>query len=382
MRFPAISLQHVQALLGHQLRDRLAASGTDRQGAHFMRSLEPAEREAFAAVAVERPFRRHSRLMSEGEPANYVMVILSGWTQVTVRRSGTERVIAERGPGQLVGERGALRQNVRSATVTALTDVVALVMRTEDFASFISAHPRVLDVVEDQIYLRLTEDPEGYAPDGWPGGLPLQIASDALSVRRRAQALTGENCTVILTDVVGFGARNRTDRHRMIIRREGLAMTQAALGPLWDECLHEDRGDGLLIVAPPSIPTVKIMEGIHRELPALLRTHNSTYTEPSRIRLRIAVNVGPVTTDHIGMSGDAIIRTARLVEAPALKAAMETTGHGLGIIVSDFVYETAVGHADQVIDADQYQRAEVSLKEFQGQAWMRLCNLSPLVIDP
>lgn len=239
--------------------------------------------------------------------------------------------------------------------------VVALVMRTEDFASFVSAHPRVLDVVEDH---------------------PHRIASDAVSVRRRAQPLAGENCTVILTDVVGFGARNRTDRHRMIVRRESLTMTQAALGPLWDECLHEDRGDGLLVVAPPSIPTARIMAGIHRELPALLRTHNSTYTEPSHIRLRIAVNVGPVTTDRIGMSGDAIIRTARLVEAPALKTAMETTGHGLGIIVSDFVYETAVGHAGQLPGTDRYQRVDVRLKEFQGPAWMRLCNLSPLAIDP
>jgi hypothetical protein len=402
MRRLGISLQHMQASLssesansvvralynfGHQLRDWPAVNGKDRQSANFLRSLEVAEREAFASVAVERLFRRHSRLMSEGEPANYVMVILSGWTEVTVRRSGNQRIIAERGPGQLVGERAALRRSIRSATVTALTDVVALVMRTEDFASFISAHPRVLEVVEDQIYGRLTEDPEGYAAaDGWPGGFPLQVAIDALSVRDRAQplalALAGENCTVILTDIVGFGGRHRTDRHRMIVRRENLEMTQAALGPLWDACLHEDRGDGLLIVAPPSIPTARIMEGIHRELPARVRAHNSTYTEPAHIRLRVAVNVGPVTTDPLGMSGEAIIRTARLVEAPALKTAMETSAHGLGIIVSEFVYETAVGHADPVVGADRYQRVEVTLKEFQSPAWMRLYDQSPLSIDP
>jgi Cyclic nucleotide-binding domain len=349
---------------------------------NFLRSLEPAEYDSFAAVAVRRSFASGARLMLEGEPADHVIVIVSGWTRITAAGNrGAERTLAERGPGQLVGERAALRRNVRSATVTALTEVTALVMPTDDFASFITAHPRVLDVVESQIYDRLTEDPEGYAPDGWPGGLPIQVASDALAVRR-AQALSGENCTVILTDIVAFGARHRKDRHRLIIRRENWAMMQAALGPLLSACFAEDRGDGVLIVAPPRIPTAKLMEGIHRELPGALRLHNSTYAEPCQFRLRLAVNVGPVTTDDLGMSGEAIIRTARMVEAPALKEAMTETGNGLGIIVSEFVYETAIEHADQFIDADRYKNVDVSLKEFQSKAWMRLYDLSPLLRDP
>ena len=370
---------------GPGLRDLLAAYGAaygkDYRAVNFLRSLEPAEYESFAAVAVRQSFARGARLMSEGEPADHVMVIVSGWTRVTARSAGADRTLAERGPGQLVGERAALRRNVRSATVTALTEVTALVMPTEDFASFVTAHPRVLDVVESQIYDRLTEDPEGYAPDGWPGGFPIQIASNALAARR-AQVLAGENCTVILTDVVEFGARRRNDRHRLIIRREGWLMMRTALGPLWDACFIEDRGDGVLIVAPPQVPTARIMEGIHRELPGMLRMHNSTFAEPCQFRLRVAVNVGPVTTDPLGMSGEAIIRTARLVEAPALKAAMAETGYGLGIIVSEFVYETAVEHADQFIEADRYRNVDVSVKEFQSSAWMRLYDLSPLLRDP
>jgi CRP-like cAMP-binding protein len=367
---------------GWQLRDRLAAAhGREHRAVNFLRSLEPAERQSFAGVAERKSFPVGSRLMSEGDPAAHVLVIVTGWTRITVRGNGSERTVAERGPGQLVGERAALRRNVRSATVTALTGVTALVMRTEDFASFVTAHPRVLEVVENQIYDRLTEDPEGYAPDGWPGGLPLQIASDALVARRQRQTLNGENCTVVLTDVVGFGARHRTDRHRLIIRRELWLMMQAAFGPLWNSCIPEDRGDGVLVVAPPHIPTARIMEGIHRELPSRLRMHNSDYTEPCRFRLRLAANVGPVVTDDHGMSGEAIIRTARLVEAPALKAAMTETGNSLGIIVSEFVYETAVEQAEQFLDADQYQKIAVSLKEFQSSAWMRLYDLSPMLRD-
>jgi CRP-like cAMP-binding protein len=331
----------------------------------FLNSLAPAEREAFTAVAIEESFSRGSRLMSEGEQASYVMVILAGWTRVTVQDDGRERVVAERGPGQLVGERAALQQNVRSATVTALDEVTALVMKTGHFASFISSHPRVLDVVESQIYDRLVEDLDGGSP--------------ALRAGQPPQPLTGENCTVLLTDVVGFGALYRSDRDRQIIRREGLAMTQATLGSSWGACISQDRGDGLLVVVPPRIPTGRIIESVNRELPSRLRLHNRTYSESAGIHLRVAVNVGPVISDSLGMSGETIIRTSRLVEAPVLKDAMADSRVGLGIIVSEFVHEIAIQYAVDLIDASEYSKVEVRNKEFRGSAWMRLVHVSPPV---
>lgn len=339
---------------------------------NFWSSLTPAEQQAFTAVAHERAFARGATLMQEGEQANYVMVIRSGWTQIAVQESGGARVIAERGPGQLVGERGALRVNVRSATVTALETVHALVMRTEDFASFISAHPKVLDVVESQIYDRLTEEPTGYEPGDWPGMFLPALAGQALAHGPLQHLLTGENCTVLRTDVVAFGALNRNDRDRRIIRRASLEMMQVSLGLLWDACISEDRGDGLLIVVPPNIPTTKIMERLDRELPGELRLHNRTYSESARIQLRVAVNVGPVMGDPLGVSGEAIIRTARLIDAPVFKEAMASAGATLGTIVSTFVYETAIRQAEGLIDVDEYKMVEVNVKESSVTAWMRL----------
>src|SRR3984957_2157036 len=172
------------------------------------------------AVADERTFPRGAIIMREGDRSNHVMVILSGWTRITVQgRGGGDRVIAERGPGQLVGERGAWRVHVRSATVTALGTVSALVMSTENFASFVDAHPRVLDIIEGQIYSRLTEELAGRPRDGFPVGLSLEPVRPAwLSAPQRLRTLAGENCTVLRTDVVGFGALERNDHDRRIIR--------------------------------------------------------------------------------------------------------------------------------------------------------------------
>lgn len=340
----------------------------------FLDSLAPAERQAFAAVAEEHSFPRGSRLMSEGEPANYVVVILSGWTRITVKDDGGERVIAERGPGQLVGERNALRLHARSATVTALDTVRGLVMKTEDFASFISAHPRVLDVVENQIYGELTEDLETRGQEDQPASVWDQansVASHAPPGRLQPRLLNGENCTVVLTDVVGFGASYRSDLDRRIIRRTGLEMVRASLGSVWDACISEDRGDGLLIVAPPQVPTARIMTDINRELPRQLRVHNRTYAESARIQLRVAVNVGPVTGDLFGLSGDVVNRTARFVGATVIKDAMKAAGVVLGLIVSSFVYDTAIGYAGDSVHAAEYEQVEVSTKEFHTSAWLR-----------
>jgi Cyclic nucleotide-binding domain len=348
---------------------------------NFLDSLSTAEREAFVAVATEQTFPPGSQLMSEGDHANYVIVILRGWTRITVRDGGGERIVAERGPGQLIGERAALHRNVRSATATALDEVAALMMKTDDFASFISSHPRVLNVVESQIYARLTEDPGGYARSGWSGELSRSDVSTALRARLQPQ-LAGENCTVVLTDVVGFGALHRSDYDRKIIRRENLDMMQASLGPLWDACISQDRGDGLLLVVPPQVPTGRIIECINRELPGRLRRHNRTYNESARIHLRVAVNVGPVMTDLLGLSGESIIRTARLVEAPVLKRHMAATAAGLGIMVSQFVHETCIEYTADFAEAAEYRKVEVSNKEFRGPAWMRLIDVSPPLHDP
>ena len=48
-------------------------------------------------------------LMREGDLADHVMVIIEGHAEVCVDENGWERVLAERGPGDLVGERGGLQ---------------------------------------------------------------------------------------------------------------------------------------------------------------------------------------------------------------------------------------------------------------------------------
>jgi class 3 adenylate cyclase len=94
------------------------------------------------------------------------------------------------------------------------------------------------------------------------------------------------------------------------------------------------------------------------------------FAEALRIQLRIAIDVGPVVSDELGISGDAIIRTARLLDAPDFKTAMAEQKAALGIIVSTFVYDAAVPHPLGM--PAQYLPVQANVKEASIPAWMHL----------
>ena len=142
----------------------------------------------------------HTRRRSHGP---YVRESRSGSTEIRIEKYGTERVLAIRGPGQLVGERAALQISVRSASVVAVDTVHALVARIRDFAAFISDHPRVLDIIERQTHDRYGADALGSGPGG-----PVTTG-----LARTAAGAARENCTVMLSDVAGSvptGATTKT----------------------------------------------------------------------------------------------------------------------------------------------------------------------------
>ena len=183
--------------------------------------------------------------------------------------------------------------------------------------------------------------------------------------------LNGENCTILYSDVVGFSSLDRNDADRLVIRKALLDMTRLTLQGI-PGAWSQDRGDGLLTVVPPSVPTADVIALLHRELPPALDRHNRTDRESTRFRLRIAVDVGPVTSDAMGVNGEAIIIAARMLAAPIFKAAIATSTADLGVIASRFVYDTAIRHSLNPLDLAGYSQVLVEVKELTIPAWMRL----------
>lgn len=336
----------------------------------FWGSLTEAERLAVRAVAEERTFAMGAVLFHEGERADHVVVIRSGWTAISVEEGGRKHVLAERGPGQLVGERAALEVNVRSATVIALSPVHALVLRTEDFASFVGAHPRVLGLLNDQIYDRLTRDRFNQARTGM-----VSEGKPQAPWKRPVWHPTGEICTLVMTDIVGFGDRERWTEDRDTIRAIHFERVQAALtsgGIPWSEIYWEDRGDGLLLAISARGLTAMVLDALVLHLGPALARYNRRSAPPGRIQLRVAVHVGPVRCDGIGLTGEALIHTARLLDAPALRDGIAKSGACLGLLTSGFIYEEFIRNGASSLTPDSGAQIRIAVKEHEGMGWLRL----------
>jgi hypothetical protein len=138
-------------------------------------------------------------------------------------------------------------------------------------------------------------------------------------------------------------------------------------------------------VVPPNASTARVLDQLLKELPAALKAHNSTQDGSARFKLRLAVNVDPVVSHMNGVSGEAVIVAARLVEAQVFKDALGASTASLGIIASPFVYETAVRHSSDPGEVASYAQVPVEVKETDTTAWMKLFAApaaSPMFLTP
>jgi CRP/FNR family cyclic AMP-dependent transcriptional regulator len=118
----------------------------------FLAALTPDETAELDAAGRRRGYGAGVTLFHEGDDAGPVIVLLSGRVKVgTVSPAGREAIVAVRGPGDLLGELSAIDGGPRSATVTTLEPVEALLLAGSAFAALLERRPRIALVI-----LRLT----------------------------------------------------------------------------------------------------------------------------------------------------------------------------------------------------------------------------------
>ncbi|WP_171064474.1 cyclic nucleotide-binding domain-containing protein [Actinomadura soli] len=408
----------------------------------FWARLSEAEREAITAAAEERSADRGAVLCHEGDKAADVLVIGTGWVKVTAVVDGRERIITVRGPGDIVGERGALTRRSRSATVVALGDLTGLVVPGARFQELVDTHPRLRAVlkrqereraeeerrllfgdmkdVEHRLALLLRELARRGGGERAPAGTALTLPMSRREMARWAGAESAEvdrvltdwgrrgmimtarrnltvldvrsldglcrtrperpdwsslTCSVLFVDVAGFSRPQRDEADRQVVRDTLYEMLRCAFeesSVSWDGCYHEDRGDGVLVVVPPAVPTEAVADPTLPRLAAELRRHNRRSSAAVRIQLRVALHVGPVTRDREGLNGDAINLAARMLDAPVLREALHTSEADMALMTSHHVYETVLKNDRGLINPRSFSRVRINVKEAQTEAWMQL----------
>ncbi|MWK39315.1 cyclic nucleotide-binding domain-containing protein [Actinomadura sp. J1-007] len=128
------------------------------RGEGFWDALERPERTALREVARPRGFPPKIPLCYQGEESDHIIIIERGWAKVTSStEDGHDVVLAVRGPGDLVCESAVLGSRHRSATVTALSPVRALIVPAARFTGFLDAHPAVWLLVSGTFVRRLDD---------------------------------------------------------------------------------------------------------------------------------------------------------------------------------------------------------------------------------
>jgi CRP-like cAMP-binding protein len=485
---PTIGAQQLARFLARQA-DHYAstrASGSvvtrSRPRSNFWNELDEAQRRALRKVARSRSYESGESLCHQGDPSDHVIVIESGWAKVTsTAGDGHEVVFAVRGPGDLVGESAGLAQRQRSATVTALTSVRALLVPVGRFTAFLDRHPHVWRMVSGSFVRRIDDADrrlrakstanaahrlailllylaDHYGNPGPAGSVavrpPLsqQELASWVDSSRETVALTlkawrtrglidifgrkitvlrpsvlrtyadseqdgddppdanrprdtvtddpggfadhghrhhlgrrrSQHCVVFAVDIAGFTDAARDDEVQLAVRRALYRLLIEAFDDAllpWDECLHEDRGDGVLVIIPAQMPSAMVVDPLVNRIRAGLRRHNRLSSTAAQIRLRIAVHIGEVHGDAHGLAGDAVNHLFRLLNATPLKDALAGSRAEAALIVSDYFFDSVVRHGPGLIDPAAFRPVTVALKRTRARGWIHLPDV-PKAFSP
>lgn len=108
-------------------------------------SLDKRELQTLAKSSQERTYSAGTTLFSQGDSGSGLYILKSGKVSITQRSGaqGAEKEINTVGAGETLGEMALLDDQPRSATVTAVEDVTALLLPVWEFRGVIKSHPDI-----------------------------------------------------------------------------------------------------------------------------------------------------------------------------------------------------------------------------------------------
>jgi class 3 adenylate cyclase len=183
-----------------------------------------------------------------------------------------------------------------------------------------------------------------------------------------------EHRTILVVDVEGFGDRRRTNPQQVAVRKGLYGALERAFdnaGIAWSDCYCEDRGDGVLILAPAEMPKGPFAEPLPRMLAEALREHNDAHPEEEQIRLRMALHAGEVIRDDHGAAAEAINLASRLIDAAQLKVELVTSPGVLALIVSSWFFDEVIRQTPACSPAT-YRLIRAVIKNTSTHAWICL----------
>jgi diguanylate cyclase (GGDEF)-like protein len=228
---------------GRRATDRAEAKGAARTAATshaealammpLFRSLDRQQLRSLAARATERVFTTGNVVFHQGEPSDFLYVVLSGTVRVVQATDESPLVgqfLEEFGYGDIFGELGMLTDLPRSATVLAVEHTRCLALSLEDFMQVLRKSPELALGMLRTLALRMFNADRllaRYAPDPLTG-LPGRRAFHDL-YRRVAAGPRRTHSSVILLVLDILHLKTINDRLGYVVGDEILRAVADAL---------------------------------------------------------------------------------------------------------------------------------------------------------
>jgi RNA polymerase sigma factor (sigma-70 family) len=181
--------------------------------------------------------------------------------------------------------------------------------------------------------------------------------------------------TIVAVDIEGYGSGHRSHSHRARVQQglyQALLRAFDAAGVPWDQCIHQDSGDSVLVIAPAEIPKTSFADRLPEALLRSLVEHNRIHPVEERIRGRVAVHAGGFTPgDDSSFAGPSIVHVQRLLDSTELRTALAKTDADIAMMASSRFFEEVIRHSEHS-DVFAYTPVRLARKETATAAWIRL----------
>jgi CRP-like cAMP-binding protein len=133
----------------------------------FSEVLDGKQLDALAVNAKRREFDRGQVLIREDDRGETMFILIGGAAEVSVHDAGKERHVATVNAGQIVGEMSLMTGARRSATVTAVSPVVALEIAKAALQPILDQSPVLIEHFAAMLEKRQGELDRLYGPGFW-----------------------------------------------------------------------------------------------------------------------------------------------------------------------------------------------------------------------
>jgi CRP-like cAMP-binding protein len=120
-------------------------------GSHLFKSLDLAARVNLIASAFVMTYEAGDMILREGDPGDTMFLVMDGTVRIETAGTSGNVHLAELGRGACVGEVSVITGAVRTATVTAVTDVSVAMFARHRVQRVLDASPKVRALLEQLI---------------------------------------------------------------------------------------------------------------------------------------------------------------------------------------------------------------------------------------